>query len=86
MDRGEAETIILARELKASTVIIDDNLGYQYAINSGLNVVRTLSILFRAKKEGLIPAIKPLLDEMIGKGRWYSKRVYNDFLKEIGEL
>ena len=29
--------------------------------------------------------IKPLLDEMIEKGRWYSQKVYDYFLTRIGE-
>ncbi len=86
MDLGETETIILAKEIKADCVIIDDNIAYKTAANSGLNVTRTLSVLLRAKEKGIIRDIKPLLDEMILKGRWYSKRVYNDFLKRINEL
>jgi predicted nucleic acid-binding protein len=35
---------------------------------------------------GIIESIKPLLDEMTSKGRWYSQRVYDGFLKRIGEL
>ncbi|MCI5150519.1 MAG: DUF3368 domain-containing protein [Candidatus Electrothrix sp. MAN1_4] len=73
LDVGEAETIILAKEINADFVIIDENIGYKIAKNSNLQVIRTLSILLRAKEKGLIPAIKPLLDKMIAKGRWYSK-------------
>jgi predicted nucleic acid-binding protein len=86
VDLGEAETIILAKEIKADIVIIDDNIAYKIAANSGLNVIRTLSILLKAKEKGIIGEIKPLLDEMISKGRWYSRRVYMDFLKRINEL
>ena len=35
-------------------------------------VIRTLSILLKAKEVGIITKVKPLLDEMIFKGRWYS--------------
>ena len=83
---GEAESIILAKEIKADILIIDDNIAYKIAANSGLNVIRTLSILLKAKEKGVIKEVKPLLDEMISKGRWYSKRVYMDFLKRINEL
>ncbi|MCK6462827.1 MAG: DUF3368 domain-containing protein [Candidatus Pacebacteria bacterium] len=86
LDLGEAETIILATEINADYVIIDDNIGYKIARNSGLNVIRTLSVLLKAKDKGIIEEIKPLLDEMILKGRWYSKKVYESFLKKIGEL
>ncbi len=86
LDIGEAETIILATEIDADIVIIDENTGYKIARNSGLFVVRTLSILLKAKEKGIIKEIKPLLDEMISKGRWYSKKVYKNFLKRVGEL
>jgi len=34
----------------------------------------------------MITEIKPLLDEMISKGRWYSKKVYEQILMRAGEL
>ena len=86
LDLGEAETILLAKELNADIAIIDENLAYKIAQNSGLDVTRTLSILLKAKNMGIIDNIKPLLDEMISKGRWYSQKVYDSFLKKIGEL
>ena len=86
LDLGEAETILLAKELNADHVIIDENLAYKIAQNAGLDVIRTLSILLKAKDIGIIENIKPLLDEMISKGRWYSQKVYDSFLKKIGEL
>ena len=86
LDLGETETIILAKELDADFVIIDENIAYKIAKSSELNVVRTLSILLRAKERGLIPALKPLLDEMIIRGRWYSQRVYKTILEQAGEI
>lgn len=86
LDPGEAETIILAKEINADLVIIDENIGYQFANNVGLTAIRTLSILLKAKEQGEIVAIKPLLDEMIAKGRWYSTAVYRTFLTRIGEM
>jgi len=85
LDSGEAETIILAKEINADFVIIDENIGYQFANNSGLTAIRTLSILLKAKEKGHIIKIKPLLDEMIMKGRWYSTAVYRSFLAKAGE-
>lgn len=86
LDRGEAETIILAKETDADLVAIDESIGYKIAKNAGLEVVRTLSILLRAKDKGLISEVKPLLDDMIAKGRWYSNSVYEKFLKKANEL
>ena len=86
LDQGEAETIILAKELKAEFIIMDERLGNKIAKSQGIIVIGTLSILILAKKKGLIQNVKPSLDEMIDKGSWYSKRVYTNFLQSIGEL
>lgn len=85
LDAGEAETIILAKEVDADFVIIDENIGYRFATSAGLTVVRTLSILLRAKEKGYIGQLTPLIDEMIDKGRWYSKAVRRAVLERAGE-
>jgi uncharacterized protein len=51
----------------------------------GLTVVRTLSLLLRAKDKGYIEQVAPLLDEMIAKGRWYSETVRRAVLERAGE-
>jgi predicted nucleic acid-binding protein len=38
-----------------------------------------------AKDQKFIPLVKPLLDNMIKQGRWYSQFVYTDLLQKIGE-
>ncbi len=85
LDTGEAETIILAKEINADFAIIDESLGYKIAKNSGLTVIRTLSILLKAKEKGYISQLKPLLDQMIENGRWYSDNVYQAVLKQANE-
>lgn len=85
LDAGEAETIILAMEIDADFVIIDENIGYRLATSAGLTVVRTLSILLRAKEKGYIDQVKPLIDQMISRGRWYSEAVRRAVLERAGE-
>ena len=85
LDLGEAQTIVLAKELNADIVLIDETIGYNLARSQKLNVKRTLSFLIVAKERGLIEEVKPLLNEMIENGRWISRRVYKDILKVCGE-
>jgi len=85
LDLGEAQTIVLAKELNADIVLIDETIGYNIARSQRLNVKRTLSFLIVAKERGVIDEVKPLLDEMIDKGRWISHRVYRDVLRICGE-
>jgi uncharacterized protein len=85
LDSGEAETIILAKEINADFVVIDENLGYRFANNAGLTAIRTLSILLRAKESGYIEQVKPLMEDLVAKGRWYSDAVCRSFLDKAGE-
>lgn len=86
LDVGEAQAIVLSNELNAENTLIDEAIGYTIAKNSGLNVIRTLSVLLKAKEINAISEVKPLLNEMISKGRWYSNHVYYSFLKRANEL
>lgn len=86
LDQGESESILLAKEIDADFLIIDERHAYKIAQFHGINVIGTLSVLLMAKDAGIIKTIKPILDKMIDKGRWYSNRVYRYFLKTIGEL
>ncbi|HIE01361.1 MAG TPA: DUF3368 domain-containing protein [Thiotrichaceae bacterium] len=86
LDLGEAEAILLSIEIEADVLIIDERLGYKIAKSQKINAIGTLSVLLMAKQQKLIESVKPLLDEMIQKGRWYSRTVYNHFLRKIGEL
>ncbi|MCL4475627.1 MAG: DUF3368 domain-containing protein [Nitrospirae bacterium] len=86
LDAGEAEAIVLAREIKADILLIDERIGYDIAKNQNIFATGTLAVLLMAKQKGIIQKVKPLLDEMIQKGRWYSDKTRESFLKRIGEL
>ncbi len=66
LDLGEIQTIILSKELNADNTIIDENIGYTVAKESGLNVIRTLSILLKAKDNNIITEVKPRLSTQAG--------------------
>ncbi|HHD75192.1 MAG TPA: DUF3368 domain-containing protein [Campylobacterales bacterium] len=85
LDLGEAQTIVLAKEMSADIVLIDETIGYNIAKSQELNVKRTLSFLIASKKRGYIDEVKPLLDEMLDKGRWISRKVYRDVLRFCDE-
>ena len=85
IDTGEAETIALAKQMNADVVIIDENAGYQIAKHLGLPVVRTLSVLKAAKDKKIITEIRPIVEQMVKRGRWYSKNILNKFLDDMGE-
>jgi predicted nucleic acid-binding protein len=85
LDEGEAQAIVLAKELNVDILIIDERLGYKIAQSQQIYVIGTLTVLEIAKKKKLIDKVSPLLDELIHQGRWYSQNVKETFLKKIGE-
>lgn len=82
---GEVEVMILAQEQKADLVILDDNAAKKTARYLGLTVTGTLGILLKAKRQGLIDEIRPLLFEMRQNGFYVSADVENMVLEQAGE-
>jgi predicted nucleic acid-binding protein len=64
IDPGEAEAIALCAVMKLRWVILDDMKGRYHARSIDLQVIGTLGILTAAKKKGMIPALKPLLEQL----------------------
>ncbi|SHG00708.1 hypothetical protein SAMN05444483_10473 [Salegentibacter echinorum] len=85
LDSGEAEVIILAREIRADLVIIDEILGRKFAKNAGLIVTGTIGVLIKAKKMKLINNVLPLLEEMQNKGIWIDKGLKEKILIMLNE-
>ncbi|NUQ63346.1 MAG: DUF3368 domain-containing protein [Pirellulales bacterium] len=86
LDRGEAEAIALALELKADLVLIDERLGRRIAGRLGLRFVGVLGVLIEAKHAGRIGAVKPLVDDLADKaGFWISPALRTAVLDRVGE-
>ncbi|MBI3600927.1 MAG: DUF3368 domain-containing protein [Nitrospinae bacterium] len=85
LEQGEAEVIILAKEKGISHVLIDEKVARLQAKVLGLDVMGTLGLLLKAKKKGLIPAIKPLIEKILEHGIWIRDDLVKGILKESGE-
>lgn len=81
---GEAEAIVLAQEIEASWVLLDDDLARAQAARIGLRVKGTAGILLTAYQAGLLEDLRRALDDLRTKGFWLSERVYRAILAEAG--
>lgn len=85
LHKGEIETVIAARELDLTYVIIDERSARSFAKTFFLKPIGVLGVLQRAKELGKIKKLKPLLDELKATDFRISKKLYLRLLKSAGE-
>lgn len=86
LDPGEAAAIALAVDTMADRLLIDERIGRSIASQYNIKIRGILGLLVNAKSQGLIPAIRPLLDRLIGEaGFRVGQTLYDRILQESGE-
>lgn len=85
LDQGECEAIVLAHELNAALLILDDRKARRYVTDKQLTVIGTGGILLRAKDNQIIASVKPPLDALILAGLHIDPKLYQQILRFAGE-
>jgi predicted nucleic acid-binding protein len=85
LDLGEAETIVLARELGADWVLMDEKKGRRKLTQMDLKKIGTAGILLKAKQAGLLPAVRPELEQLRQRGFSISQPVIDALLRQANE-
>jgi len=86
VDAGEAEAIELALELQADRLLMDERKGRRLAVQEGLSVIGLLGVVVLAKRKGLIPSARTLLQRLDDEaGIYLSAEIRDIALKSVGE-
>lgn len=86
-DLGVGETAVLAwgSDNPGTVIIVDDLAARRCAASHGIPVRGTLGLVLTAKKRGMIPEARPVLEKLRQSGMYLSDRILNQALALIGE-
>ena len=82
------DTLVVALAIEQHTTLLtDDHAVRLLAAAYGIPVIGSIGILIRARRDGVIPELKPLLDQLIAAGFHLDPQgeVYREALQYVGE-
>jgi predicted nucleic acid-binding protein len=80
VDVGEASAIALAKEFEDALLLLDDLKARKLARQLNLRITGTLGIIHKAKQEGLIKRVKPLIDKLLLTNFRISEKIIEEIL------
>jgi predicted nucleic acid-binding protein len=83
LDPGETDALALAFEIHADAVLIDETAGRAVALALGLTPIGVFGILVRAKRNGRLTAIAPVVDDLLHRARF---RAAPELVQEVLRL
>ena len=85
VDEGEASAIALSTEKVDALLILDDLQARKLAEKLGLRYTGTLGIIARARKEGVIESVKPIIEKIRDTNFRFSEEVFTAIIRTAGE-
>ena len=82
---GEVEVMLLAQEIGADAVVIDDGAARKTAEYLGLPLTGTLGVMIKAKQRGLLEAVMPVVQQMEQNGIFFSRELKEKIRKLSNE-
>lgn len=78
---GEAEVLALALEREGSLAILDDGPARRVAREMGVLLTGTMGLLLRAKRQGHLRRVRPLIDALVAADFRLSDSLYERTLR-----
>jgi predicted nucleic acid-binding protein len=86
LDAGEASAIALSYEIDDAILILDDFGARKVAAKLKISFTGTFGVMAKAKQNGIISSVKPLLHKVCQTNFRFSEDIFIQTLKEAGEL
>jgi predicted nucleic acid-binding protein len=83
--KGEAAVIMLSLQYPDALTLMDDWYARKFAVGCGLRVMGTVGLILRAKREGIIPLVRPLVVLLQENGFRISPSIVRESLLLAGE-
>lgn len=82
---GESEAVSLALESHARVINLDDRPARRLAQVLHLPVIGTVGVLLAAKRQKLLPVLRPSLDALVQHDFRIGQQLYEQVLRDAGE-
>ncbi len=83
LDAGEAETLTLARELKADFTLLDDRKARKVAAKLGVRRIGTIAIILMAHRQGFIHDLPAVLNKTQQQAFRINQQVFTRLKKRV---
>jgi predicted nucleic acid-binding protein len=83
---GETAVLAVARERKSATAVLDDSAARTCAKALGVQVIGTVGVVLRARKEAIIPSAANVLESLRAQGLWLDNNTIRAAVEGVGEI
>lgn len=85
LGKGEAAVLAWCLARPGTLAVLDDQRARTFAEAQGVPVIGTLGIVLRARRQGVIPFARPVLEALVSRGMYLSKPILEKALRLVGE-